>query len=171
MRRPVPLSLTKWKCICQNVFLQHFFFFFKLKMKYFSIPWNWNVSLGFTDLTGSILFDIGSMIICFCFFFFSHCHLETAVVPRLLVSLSPLVRVLWLHCPSRNSIKALCYLHPCAFSKLSSFILALKFTPKRSYPLKKLLDERPQEISSNINFPMILQLKVCVRVLLLLQIW
>lgn len=106
-------------------------------------------------------------------YFFSHCHLETAVVPKLLVSLSPLVQVLWLHCPSHNSIKALCYLHPCAFSKLSSFILALKFTPKRSYPLKKLLDEIPQEISSNINFPMILQLKVCVRVLylLLLQIW
>lgn len=140
-----------------------FFFFFNWKWNISAfLPWNWNVSLGFTHLTGSILFDIGSMIICI---FVSHCHLETAVVPRLLVSLSPLVQVLWLHCPSCNSIKALCNLHPCAFSKLNSFILALKFTLKRSYPLKKLLDERPQEISSNINFPMILQLKVCVRVL------
>lgn len=71
MRRLVLLFfffLTEWKCICQNVFLQHFL----QKMKYFSIPWNWNVSLGFTDLTGSILFDIGSIVICF-FWFVFHC--------------------------------------------------------------------------------------------------
>lgn len=139
------------------------FFFFKLKMKYFSIPslklecFTWIHS---SDRKYFIWHWFNDNL-----YFFSHCHLETAVVPRLLVSLSPLVQVLWLHCPSCNSIKALCNLHPCAFSKLNSFILALKFTLKRSYPLKKLLDERPQEISSNINFPMILQLKVCVRVL------
>lgn len=143
MRRLVLLSLTKWKCICLNVFLQHFLW----KMKYFSISWNWNVSLGFTDLTGSILFDIDSIVI-YLFFFSSFSTAAHIAIWKLQSQTCWCHYHLWYrfhscvvlpHCSSYNSIEALYDLQPWPFSKLNRICSSFTVTLEKQTAFEKVV--------------------------------